>query len=220
MIEITHATKIYKTGQEEIRALDDVSLRIDKGEMVAIVGQSGSGKTTLMNLLGCLDTPTRGTYFLDGREVTGMSPDKLAQLRRENLGFIFQSFNLLPHLTALENVELPLVYCAVEQEKRRELAKESLDAVGLSRWMHHKPFQLSGGQQQRVAIARAIVTDPPLLLADEPTGNLDSQTGRDILQTILMLNKKGRTVVMITHDSGIAKIARRRVKIENGRIAC
>ena len=218
LIQLEHIYKIYQMGSTEVRALDDVSLEIDKGEYVAIVGQSGSGKSTLMNVLGCLDIPTSGTYMLNGIDVSDLSDNRLAKIRSEEIGFIFQGFNLLYSLTAIENVELPLVYKGVWGGKRRKRAKEVLATVGLQDRLYHKPSELSGGQQQRVAVARALITDPPIILADEPTGNLDSQSGTELLQLMGELHRMGNTIVIITHDNGIAEKAARVVKIMDGRI--
>lgn len=198
--------------------MDGVSLHIRGGEFVAIVGQSGSGKSTLMNMLGCLDTPTGGSYFLDGDDVSDMSDDELADIRNLRIGFIFQGFNLIPGLSALENVELPLIYRGMEREARKKLAREALERVGLSHRLRHKPSEMSGGQQQRVAIARAIAARPPILLADEPTGNLDSKSGAEVIDILKELNREGRTVILITHDNGIATMADRVVRIHDGKI--
>lgn len=218
IIRLEHINKIYHPGENEIRALSDVSLTIHKGEFVAIVGQSGSGKSTLMNLLGCLDTPTDGAYILEGSDVSTLSDQQLSAIRNRQIGFIFQGFNLIPSLTALENVELPLIYRGVGREERRRAARESLERVGLSNRMRHRPAEMSGGQQQRVAIARAIAAHPPILLADEPTGNLDSTSGADVMDILRSLNRDGHTVILITHDSGIAAAIDRVVHIQDGRI--
>lgn len=218
IIRLEHISKIYHPGENEIRALSDVSLTIHKGEFVAIVGQSGSGKSTLMNLLGCLDTPTDGAYILEGSDVSTLSDQQLSAIRNRQIGFIFQGFNLIPSLTALENVELPLIYRGVGREERRRAARESLERVGLSNRMRHRPAEMSGGQQQRVAIARAIAAHPPILLADEPTGNLDSTSGADVMDILRSLNRDGHTVILITHDSGIAAAIDRVVHIQDGRI--
>ena len=217
-IRLEHINKIYHPGENEIRALSDVSLTIHKGEFVAIVGQSGSGKSTLMNLLGCLDTPTDGAYILEGSDVSTLSDQQLSAIRNRQIGFIFQGFNLIPSLTALENVELPLIYRGVGREERRRAARESLERVGLSNRMRHRPAEMSGGQQQRVAIARAIAAHPPILLADEPTGNLDSTSGADVMDILRSLNRDGHTVILITHDSGIAAAIDRVVHIQDGQI--
>ncbi len=218
LIELENVSKLYHDGENEVRALDGVSLHIRGGEFVAIVGQSGSGKSTLMNMLGCLDTPTGGSYFLDGDDVSDMSDDELADIRNLRIGFIFQGFNLIPGLSALENVELPLIYRGMEREARKKLAREALERVGLSHRLRHKPSEMSGGQQQRVAIARAIAARPPILLADEPTGNLDSKSGAEVIDILKELNREGRTVILITHDNGIATMADRVVRIHDGKI--
>lgn len=218
LISVQDMYKIYNPGENEVRALDGVSLDITEGEFVAIVGQSGSGKSTLMNMLGCLDVPTEGTYILNGRDVSSLSDNELSEVRNLDIGFIFQGFNLIPNLNALENVELPLIYRNVEKGKRRELAKEALKKVGLENRMKHKPAEMSGGQQQRVAIARAIAASPPLILADEPTGNLDSKSTKDIMRILNELNEQGNTIVLITHDDGIAANAKRVVRIMDGKI--
>lgn len=218
LITISNIYKIYNKGENEVRALDGVSLSIDPGEFVAIVGQSGSGKSTLMNILGCLDTPTSGEYRLGGQDVAGLDERKLTQIRNREIGFVFQGFNLIPGLDALENVELPLVYRGMPKEERRRLARSALDEVGLSGRLRHKPAQMSGGQQQRVAIARAIAAKPPIILADEPTGNLDSKSGEAVMHILNELNAEGKTVVLITHDDKIAKAAGRTLKIQDGRI--
>ncbi|MBS5673484.1 MAG: ABC transporter ATP-binding protein, partial [Lachnospiraceae bacterium] len=192
--------KIYNPGENEVRALDDVSLDIGQGEFVAIIGQSGSGKSTFMNMLGCLDVPTSGHYYLNGKDVSSLSDDELSEIRNQEIGFIFQGFNLIQNLTALENVELPLIYRNVPAAERRRLSEESLKRVGLEKRMDHKPTEMSGGQQQRVAIARALAAAPPLILADEPTGNLDSKSSREIMDILRKLHTEGRTVILITHD--------------------
>ncbi len=218
IIRLEHISKIYHPGENEIRALSDVSLTIHKGEFVAIVGQSGSGKSTLMNLLGCLDTPSEGAYILEGSDVSTLSDHQLSAIRNRQIGFIFQGFNLIPSLTALENVELPLIYRGVGREERRRTARESLERVGLGNRIRHRPAEMSGGQQQRVAIARAIAAHPPILLADEPTGNLDSASGADVMEILRSLNRDGHTVILITHDSGIAATIDRVVHIQDGQI--
>lgn len=218
MIEIRNLTKIYKMGDTEVRALDGISLSIAEKEFVAIVGPSGSGKSTLMNILGCLDVPTEGSYILDGQEISKCNDNQLAEIRNRKIGFIFQNFNLLNKLDAIENVELPLIYIGVSSKERKAKAIEALKNVGLEQRVHHKPAELSGGQQQRVAIARALVTNPPFILADEPTGNLDSKTGREVLQMLKDLHSKGNTIVLITHDDSIAKEAERIVRIKDGKI--
>ena len=219
LIELRDVYKIYGEGLEsEVRALDGVSLDIEKGEFVAVVGQSGSGKSTMMNVLGCLDIPTRGTYRLDGVDVRELSDKELSRIRNKQIGFIFQQYNLIQNLTVLENVELPLIYQGIDPIDRRELAIQALDRVGLADRAQHKPTQMSGGQQQRVAIARAITTHPPIIMADEPTGALDSRTGHEVLGFLQQLNKEGSTVILITHDNGIAATARRIVRIADGKI--
>ena len=219
LIELRDVYKIYGEGLEsEVRALDGVSLDIEKGEFVAVVGQSGSGKSTMMNVLGCLDIPTRGTYRLDGVDVRELSDKELSRIRNKQIGFIFQQYNLIQNLTVLENVELPLIYQGIDPIDRRELAMEALGRVGLADRAQHKPTQMSGGQQQRVAIARAISTHPPIIMADEPTGALESRTGHEVLGFLQQLNKEGSTVILITHDNGIAATARRVVRIADGKI--
>ena len=211
-------SKIYNPGENEVRALDHVSLSIGEREFVTIIGQSGSGKSTLMNMLGCLDVPTSGKYFLHGQDVSGMTDNELSDIRNQEIGFIFQGFNLIAGLSALENVELPLIYRGVGRGERARLAKEALSKVGLADRMTHKPAEMSGGQQQRVAIARAIAQAPPIILADEPTGNLDSTSTKEIMQILHELHEEGRTVILITHDPEIAAEAKRVVKIMDGRI--
>ena len=219
LIELKNVYKIYGEGLEsEVRALDGVSLTIDKGEFVAIVGQSGSGKSTMMNVLGCLDIPTRGDYHLNGVDVRELSDRELSAIRNKEIGFIFQQYNLIQHLTVLENVELPLIYQGVGLDDRREMAMEALERVGLAGRVKHKPTEMSGGQQQRVAIARAIATHPPIIMADEPTGALDSKTGLEVLGFLRELNKEGTTVILITHDNSIAATARRVVRLTDGKI--
>ena len=219
LVELRDVYKIYGEGREsEVRALDGVSLTIGKGEFVAVVGQSGSGKSTMMNVLGCLDIPTRGTYRLDGVDVRELSDKELSRIRNKQIGFIFQQYNLIQNLTVLENVELPLIYQGIDPIDRRERAIQALTRVGLADRAQHKPTQMSGGQQQRVAIARAISTHPPIIMADEPTGALDSRTGHEVLGFLQQLNKEGSTVILITHDNGIAATARRIVRIADGKI--
>ncbi|MBR5539796.1 MAG: ABC transporter ATP-binding protein [Clostridia bacterium] len=217
LIELQHVSKVYEGG-EQVRALDDVSLTIDDGEFVAVIGQSGSGKSTLMNILGCLDVPTKGRYLLGGRDMSRVSSAVGAAVRSRQIGFIFQGFHLIPSLTAEENVELPLIYRGMGREERRRRTAESLRRVGLSERVRHRPSELSGGQQQRVAIARALAASPPLILADEPTGNLDSVSGAEIMQMLHELNREGHTVVLITHDNAIADAAARRIVIRDGRV--
>ena len=218
LIEIKNISKVYNTGYAEVYALSDVSLNINRGDFTAIIGKSGSGKSTLMNILGCLDIPTSGKYFLNGEEVSKLSERKLSYIRNKIIGFIFQSFNLVPTMTALENVELPLIYRKTEKKKRHTLAISALEMVGLSERMNHRPFELSGGQQQRVAIARAIAAEPPLILADEPTGNLDAGSSAEIMRILSELHNSGKTVVIITHDNSIANMADNRIKISDGKI--
>lgn len=218
LVEIRDICKVYNPGENEVRALDHVSVTIDEGEFVAIIGQSGSGKSTLMNMLGCLDVPTSGTYRLHGQDVADLSDDELSDIRNREIGFIFQGFNLIPNLTARENVELPLIYRGVSKGQRRQLAEQALEKVGLSHRMDHKPSEMSGGQQQRVAIARAIAQAPPVILADEPTGNLDSHSTGEIMGILRELYEEGRTVILITHDNEIAARAKRVIKIRDGKI--
>ena len=216
LIEFDSVCKYYHMGDTTVRAADHISMQIDKGEFVAIVGQSGSGKSTCMNIIGCLDVPTAGTYRLGGRDVGAMSRNELADIRNEMLGFIFQQYNLLPRLNLLENVEVPLVYAGMGRTERRRRAKAALEQVGLGDKLTNKPSQLSGGQQQRVSIARALVRDPAVILADEPTGALDSHTGREVLGMLQQLHRQGHTVVLITHDNSIAVQAERIIRLEDG----
>ena len=218
LIELKDVYKIYPMGSEDVHALDGVSLTIDRGEFVAIVGQSGSGKSTAMNIIGCLDVPTSGTYHLGGTDVSTMNDDQQAEIRNRMLGFIFQQYNLIPKLTVQENVELPLLYAGIPAEERRERAVRSLERVGLADKRRNLPSQLSGGQQQRVSIARALAGEPSVILADEPTGALDSRTGREVLGFLQKLNQEGDTVVLITHDNSIAVKAKRIVRLQDGRI--
>ena len=218
LIRLENLYKIYHPGPQEVRALDGVSLSVEAGEFVAIVGHSGSGKSTLMNMLGCLDTPVSGAYFLEGRDVSRLRDDELSEIRNVQIGFIFQGFNLISGLDALENVELPLLYRGIGKSQRRQLAMDALRRVGLAERLHHRPAEMSGGQQQRVAIARAIAARPPLLLADEPTGNLDTRSGREVMDILWDLHAEGRTIILITHDEGIASSAQRIVRIQDGKV--
>ncbi|MEX2461322.1 MAG: ABC transporter ATP-binding protein [Paenibacillaceae bacterium] len=218
MIELREISKIYYRGTEELQILKQISLTIQKGDFVAIIGPSGSGKSTLMNMIGLLDAPTSGTYTLDGVATEKMSDNQLAVLRNQKLGFIFQQFNLLPRLTAIENVELPMIYAGFSPKKRREQAVKMLGMLGMAERGHHKPSELSGGQQQRVAIARALALSPSLILADEPTGALDSKTGEEVLELIMKLNAQGHTIVLITHDQHIAEHANRVISLRDGEI--
>ncbi len=218
LIEIRDMYKIYNPGENEVRAIDGVNLTIEHGEFVAIIGQSGSGKSTLMNMLGLLDVPTSGKYLLNGKDVDGLSDDELSEIRNKEIGFIFQGFNLVTSLTAVENVELPLVYRGMKKDERNKLAIEALDRVGLSHRLDHLPKQMSGGQQQRVAIARAVAARPPIILADEPTGNLDSHSGVEVMKILHELHEEGRTVILITHDNDIASEAQRVIRIQDGQI--
>ena len=218
LIALKNAYKIYNPGENEVRALDGVNLEIDRGDFVAIVGHSGSGKSTLMNMLGLLDIVTSGTYILNGKDVSDMDDDELSSIRNLEIGFIFQGFNLIPSLTAQGNVELPMIYRGMKAEQRHELSEAALKRVGLEKRMHHLPNQMSGGQQQRVAIARALAAKPPLILADEPTGNLDSNSGKDVMRIINELWAEGRTIILITHDDSIAETAHRVIRISDGKI--
>lgn len=218
LIELKNAYKIYNPGENEVRALDGVNLEIDRGDFVAIVGHSGSGKSTLMNMLGLLDVVTSGTYILNGKDVSDMDDDELSSIRNLEIGFIFQGFNLIPSLTAQGNVELPLIYRGMKAEQRHELSEAALKRVGLEKRMDHLPNQMSGGQQQRVAIARALAAKPPLILADEPTGNLDSNSGKEVMRIINELWAEGRTIILITHDDSIAETAHRVIRISDGKI--
>src|ERR1041385_5561651 len=219
LVEVRNVSKIYHLGGEEIRALDDVSLDIDGGEFISIIGPSGSGKSTLMHIVGCLDSPTTGSIKLDGTEIQNASAHELARIRNKKIGFVFQFFNLLPKLSVLQNVELPMIYSGLPAAKRREHAMEALKMVGLENRSKHRPMQISGGQQQRVAIARALVNNPKIVFADEPTGNLDSQTGEHILELFRKLTGEGRTIVLVTHDPEIAAVTPRRIEIRDGKIA-
>jgi putative ABC transport system ATP-binding protein len=218
VIEVHSVSKVFDLGQIHVRALRNVSLRIDTGDLVAIMGSSGSGKSTLMNILGCLDIPTSGRYEIDGVDVSEMDEDDLADLRNRKIGFVFQSFNLVARTSALVNVELPLAYAGLRGAERRERAERALRSVGMANRMHHQPSELSGGQQQRVAVARAIVTNPSLILADEPTGNLDSRSTEDVLRIFARLNEEGRTVVLITHEPDVAEQSKRVIRLSDGQV--
>jgi len=218
LIETVDLWKTYIMGSEEIHALRGVSVQIERGEYVAIMGPSGSGKSTLMNLIGCLDTPSKGSYLLNGKQVSQMNDNELARIRNEEIGFVFQTFNLLPRATALRNVELPLVYAGVTAKDREKRAKEALDKVELTSRMTHRPNELSGGQRQRVAIARALVNNPSILLADEPTGNLDSKTGQEIMALFERLHKAGNTIILVTHEADVAAFAYRTIQIRDGKV--
>ena len=218
LVEVKDLYKIYNPGENEVRALDGINLTVEKGEFLAIVGQSGSGKSTFMNMIGLLDIPTSGTYLLDGIDVSSMTDDELSEIRNKEIGFIFQGFNLISNLSAVENVELPLVYRGMKKDERRRLALEALERVGLSHRLNHLPKQMSGGQQQRVAIARAVAARPPIILADEPTGNLDSHSGIEVMKILHELHEEGRTIILITHDNDIAKEAQRVIRIQDGQI--
>jgi putative ABC transport system ATP-binding protein len=218
IINLEHISRVYQVGSEEVHALDDVSLKIDRNEYVAIMGPSGSGKSTLMNILGCLDTPTSGTYDLKGTDVSDMSDNELAEVRNREIGFVFQTFNLLPRATSFHNVELPLIYAGVAAAERRAKAEQALASVGLKERMLHKPNELSGGQRQRVAVARALVVGPSIILADEPTGNLDSKTGEDIMALFQEIYKLGNTIILVTHEEYIANHAKRVIRLLDGRV--
>jgi putative ABC transport system ATP-binding protein len=218
VIDIENITKVYVMGEETVHALRGVSLQIRRNEYLAIMGPSGSGKSTLMNMLGCLDTPSSGRYFFNGKDVSAMDDDELAAIRNHEIGFVFQTFNLLPRSTSLRNVELPLIYAGMDPESREEKAANALREVGLGDRMHHKPNELSGGQRQRVAIARALVNDPSIILADEPTGNLDSRTGEEIMQLLENLYQRGNTIILVTHEPDIARHARRSIHLRDGLI--
>ena len=220
LIEVEDVRKVYRMDGVEFEALKGVSFTVDKGEFVIIMGPSGSGKSTIMHILGALDVPTSGRYVLDGKEIANMTRDELAHVRNRNIGFVFQGFNLLPRMNAMENVELPMLYAGVPPKERKAKANQALELVGLLEWAYHRPNQMSGGQQQRVAIARALVNDAPLLLADEPTGNLDSKTGVQVMETLKVLNEnRGITIVLVTHDSGIARYGKRIMGVLDGLIS-
>ncbi len=218
LVEVRDVYKIYNPGENQVNALDGVSLTIDEGEFVAIIGQSGSGKSTLMNMLGLLDTPTHGEYYINGKLVDDLTDDQMSTIRNEEIGFIFQGFNLISSLTALENVELPLVYRGMSKQERREISKDALERVGLGSRMNHLPAEMSGGQQQRVAVARAIAARPPVILADEPTGNLDTRSTKEVMAILHELKDEGRTVIVITHDNEIAEEAERVIRIRDGKL--
>jgi len=218
MIELRGITKVYQTGSQTLEALRGVSLKIQRGEFISIMGPSGSGKSTLMNIIGCLDTPTAGEYALDGDRVAGLTFDQLAAVRNRKIGFVFQNFNLLPYATAWENVELPMLFDGKNARKRKERVTELMNAVGLLDWRDHRPSELSGGQQQRIALARALANDPPILLADEPTGNLDSRSGDEIMVILTQLWKDGRTIVMVTHNDHIAAHSQRVIRLFDGMV--
>jgi putative ABC transport system ATP-binding protein len=218
MIEMKDIAKIYKMGEVSLEALKGISFTIEPGAFISIMGPSGSGKSTLLNIIGCLDTPTSGSYFLEERNVAGLDFDQLSAVRNRKIGFVFQNFNLLPYATTYENVELPMLFNGKSGKKRRERVDELLAMVGLVDWQHHRPSELSGGQQQRVAIARALANDPPMILADEPTGNLDSKTGEEIMALFVKLQQEGRTILMVTHDMHIAGYSQRTINLLDGRI--
>ena len=218
LIEVRDVYKIYNPGENQVNALDGVSITIDEGEFVAIIGQSGSGKSTLMNMLGLLDTPTHGEYYINGKLVDDLTDDQMSVIRNEEIGFIFQGFNLISSLSALENVELPLVYRGMPKQERREISQQALERVGLGSRIHHLPAEMSGGQQQRVAVARAIAAKPPVILADEPTGNLDTKSTKEVMAILHELKDEGRTVIVITHDNEIAEEAERVIRIRDGKV--
>jgi putative ABC transport system ATP-binding protein len=218
MIEMKNIKKVYKMGKVSLEALKGISLNIETGEFVSIMGPSGSGKSTLMNILGCLDTPTGGSYFFEKRDVAGFSFDQLSTIRNQKIGFVFQNFNLLPYATAYENIELPMLFNGKPGKKRRQRVLELLEMIGLVDWQHHRPTELSGGQQQRIAIARALANDPLLILADEPTGNIDTKTGVEIMDLFTELQKQGRTILLVTHDTNIAAYSQRTINLLDGNI--
>lgn len=218
LIDVRNVYKIYNPGENQVNALDGVTITIDEGEFVAIIGQSGSGKSTLMNMLGLLDTPTSGEYYINGQLADNLTDDQMSEIRNKEIGFIFQGFNLITSLTALENVELPLIYRGMKKEERRRISMDALERVGLGERMHHLPSQMSGGQQQRVAVARAIAARPPVILADEPTGNLDTRSTKDVMRMLHELKNEGKTVVVITHNNEIAEESERVIRISDGRV--
>jgi putative ABC transport system ATP-binding protein len=218
MIAMESISKVYRMGEVKLEALKEISLRIEPGEFISIMGPSGSGKSTLLNIIGCLDTPTDGSYYLEEEDVAGLGFDQLSTVRNRKIGFVFQNFNLLPYATTYENIELPMLFNGRSGKKRRERVLELLEMVGLVDWQHHRPSELSGGQQQRVAIARALANDPSLILADEPTGNLDSKTGEEIMGLFVKLKEEGRTILMVTHDNNIAAYSQRTIRLLDGRI--
>ncbi len=218
MIDFRNISKVYMTGGQPLQALKSIFMKIEKGEFVSIMGPSGSGKSTLMNIIGCLDTPTEGSYYLEERNVAGLSFDQLSEVRNQKIGFVFQNFNLLPYATAYENIELPMLFNGKSHKKRKERVRELLGLVGLLDWASHRPVELSGGEQQRVAIARSLANDPPIILADEPTGNLDSKSGEDIMALFTLLWKEGRTILMVTHDDRIAAHSQRTIHLFDGMV--
>jgi putative ABC transport system ATP-binding protein len=218
MIEMKDIKKVYKMGKVSLEALKGISLKVETGEFVSIMGPSGSGKSTLMNIIGCLDTPTDGSYFFEERNVAGLSFDQLSTIRNQKIGFVFQNFNLLPYATAYENIELPMLFNGKPGKKRRQRVLELLEMIGLVDWQHHRPTELSGGQQQRIAIARALANDPLLILADEPTGNIDTKTGVEIMGLFVELQKQGRTILLVTHDTNIAAYSQRTINLLDGNI--
>jgi putative ABC transport system ATP-binding protein len=218
LIEFRDSHKIYQMGESEVKAVDGISFKINRNELVAIVGQSGSGKSTCMNIMGCLDSPTSGTYLLEGQDISTLKDDKLAEIRNKSIGFIFQQYNLISKLNVLENVELPLIYSGIHEKQRIEIAMEMLEKVGIADKRFNLPSQLSGGQQQRVSVARALAGRPPILLADEPTGALDTKTGKEILDFMQQLHEEGNTIILITHDDAIASMAKRIIRISDGKI--
>ena len=218
MIDFRDISKVYRTGGAALEALRGIFMKIERGEFVSIMGPSGSGKSTLMNIVGCLDTATAGSYYLDDQNVAGLTFDQLSEVRNRKIGFVFQNFNLLPYATTYENIELPMLFNGKSTRKRKQRVEDLLRMVGLADWRHHRPSELSGGQQQRVAIARALANDPPIILADEPTGNLDSKSGEEIIQILLKLWREGRTIVIITHDHHIASFSQRTIELLDGTI--